>query len=415
MACHQVAQHVGRDRVVPGRARRELQRHARQRIDEALQAVVARKGIELVGAIGGIDIGAVLEAVGQARGVAQQVDHAHRCVGWPGQPARRGAQQPAAAADIDRQVAPRRNEAVHRVVQGHQAFFDQHHEGHAGDRLGHRIDAHDAVFGQGRAAFQRGLAQHRLVHPLATAPNLQQGARQPAAVHIAFGQEAVDAGQAGRAHAIGFGFHGHGMSFEQAKVSFSPSIKAPPALWRVRARSAQGGAGTSRAWTSTTSPARGGPKPRGARHAAPAHVHRLRPAAAQQRPQQHATGQQQPSSRAPSISSMAKRTSAVRSSADSVRCHQEGFGKGGSRHGTGPKIRLRRSRHRCRCTRAQRATRIVPGGQRCAAAAGHATERKRAPNIIAAQAGAESPVQEEGLWNSGARCWCRTPPKACSI
>ena len=43
---------------------------------------------DLVLAIGGIDIGALLEAVGEARGVAQQVDDQHRPRRRPGQEGR---------------------------------------------------------------------------------------------------------------------------------------------------------------------------------------------------------------------------------------------------------------------------------------------------------------------------------------
>ena len=111
-----------------------------------LQPRLLRRRIQVGAAVRRINVVAHLQAHGQARGVAQQVDDAHRRVGGPGGPPAR------AAADVNAQVAPRRDEAVHRVVQRHQALLDQHHESHAGDRLGHRVDAREAVLGQRRLA-----------------------------------------------------------------------------------------------------------------------------------------------------------------------------------------------------------------------------------------------------------------------
>ena len=202
----QVAQHVGGDRVVPGRAGRELQRHLGQRVDEALQAAGLLEGLEPRLAVGRVHGGAQLEAVGQPGGVAQQVDHAHRRLGRPGLV---GA---GLAGDVDAQVLPGRDEAVHRVVQRHQAFFDQHHEGHAGDRLGHRVDADHRVLAHRRAVFERRVAQHRLVHHLALPRHHHLRARQFAGGDVLVMDEAVEAGQALRAHAKRFGFHGHRVS-----------------------------------------------------------------------------------------------------------------------------------------------------------------------------------------------------------
>ncbi len=63
--------------------------------------------------------------------MAQQVDGPHRLVDA------RGLERADPAGLEDAQVAPGGDEAVHRIVQRHQALLDQHHEGDAGDRLGH--------------------------------------------------------------------------------------------------------------------------------------------------------------------------------------------------------------------------------------------------------------------------------------
>ena len=90
---HEVADDVGRDAVVPRAARRELERHAGQPLDQRFEAL-GLEGVEAKLAVRGVDVGAVLKAVGKARGVAQQVDaraSAHRpaaSLNAPGCPAR---------------------------------------------------------------------------------------------------------------------------------------------------------------------------------------------------------------------------------------------------------------------------------------------------------------------------------------
>ena len=190
--------HVGRDRVVPGRAGRELERQPAEGVDEGLEAF-RLEGVDLAGAVGGVDAGAQLEAVGQARGVAQQVDDAHRRVDRPGD---EGAGY---ARAVDGQVAPGRDPAVHGVVDRDPAFLDQHHEGDAGDRLGHRIDAKDRVLGEPLPALQRCVAEHALVHEVAFARHRQQRAGQESGADVALGEEAVDAREPFGAEAQGCG------------------------------------------------------------------------------------------------------------------------------------------------------------------------------------------------------------------
>src|SRR5947207_3632253 len=54
---HQVAADVGGDGVVPGLARRELQRQPGQLADEALEVVLAVGLADLLLAVGGVDVG----------------------------------------------------------------------------------------------------------------------------------------------------------------------------------------------------------------------------------------------------------------------------------------------------------------------------------------------------------------------
>ena len=75
---HQIAHHVDRDGVVPRRSRRELQRQRRQLLDHRLEAALGVARVDASAAIGGIDIGAVHEPIGQARGVGHQIHHLHR-------------------------------------------------------------------------------------------------------------------------------------------------------------------------------------------------------------------------------------------------------------------------------------------------------------------------------------------------
>ncbi len=74
----EIADHVGGDRIIPGLARREFQRDVGEILDHALQRAGLFDLADLFGAIGGIDIAALLEAVGQPRRVAQQVHDQHR-------------------------------------------------------------------------------------------------------------------------------------------------------------------------------------------------------------------------------------------------------------------------------------------------------------------------------------------------
>ena len=56
-----------------------------------------------------------------------------------------------------------------RLVERDAAFLEQHHEGDARDRLGHRIDAENSVVFDGDFTFNIGKALHRAVDDFAAA------------------------------------------------------------------------------------------------------------------------------------------------------------------------------------------------------------------------------------------------------
>jgi hypothetical protein len=132
--------HVGGDRVVPLGAGLEEQWQPRPHVARRGEVVLgrrveeeARRAIRLVDRVGG------LEAVGEARGVGEQVPHEHRLGGRDGD-RRRG--HPHA---VDAQVAEGGDELRHRVEERKRPLLVEHHRRDRRDRLGHRVDAPDRV------------------------------------------------------------------------------------------------------------------------------------------------------------------------------------------------------------------------------------------------------------------------------
>ena len=97
-----------------------------------------------------------------------------------------------------------------RLVERDAAFLDQHHEGHAGDRFGHRIDAKDGVVFHRRLALDVGKALHRAVDHLAAAVDQELRSRKAAGIDVALLQMIFDAVEGGLGHAGGFGRGGGG-------------------------------------------------------------------------------------------------------------------------------------------------------------------------------------------------------------
>ena len=187
----EIADHVGGSRVIPGLSGRELQRKLRQVFDHRIERPLRQPLGDLQLAIGGIDIGALLEAVGQPGGVAQQIDDLHRTRWRPGQERRR------VAGDEHTEVLPFRDVFVHGIVERDLALLHQHHEGHAGQRLAHGIDAIDRVFLDGNLALDVGKALHGAVHHLAAAIDQQLRAGKAAGIDVSAFQMRLDAVEGG--------------------------------------------------------------------------------------------------------------------------------------------------------------------------------------------------------------------------
>ena len=155
-------------------------------------------------AIGGIDIAALLEAIGEPRGVAQQVHDQHR-------PRRRTGQEGRVRTGHEHaEVLPFRNVFVHGLVQRDAAFLDQHHEGDARERLGHRIDAEDRVVLDRRLALEVGKTLHGRMNDLAAAIDQELRSREAAGIDITLLQVIFEAIERRFRHSGGFGRGGGG-------------------------------------------------------------------------------------------------------------------------------------------------------------------------------------------------------------
>ena len=172
---HQVADHIGGHAVLPARAGRELQRQIAQRRHHRLQRI-ARVDAGPVQRVHGV---AVHEAVGEARGVGEQILDDHFAVG------RAGAVVVLAAAREHLQALPAGDVAAHRVVQLECALLVELHQRHAGDRLGHRVDARDGVTLEAPPAFHIHQAAGEKQRLPSAPRDRQQVARQLAVVDVA--------------------------------------------------------------------------------------------------------------------------------------------------------------------------------------------------------------------------------------
>ena len=185
-ALHHRAEHVGGNRVVPRLTRRELKRQLAEFGDETVQVVAAMPLAELLLAVGGVDIGAVLEAIGEAGSVAEQVQHPHRLGGRL-----RRERHARAAAIVDADALELRQDVVDRRVDRDQAVLDQLHERHRSDRLGHRGDAEQRALVDLRATLSRR-AQAAEMRDLAVARDQQLRVGQQAGVDVSIAHERVD-------------------------------------------------------------------------------------------------------------------------------------------------------------------------------------------------------------------------------
>ena len=145
--------------------------------------------VEIMLAVDSIDIVAVLQSVGEARHMRQQVDEAHRMRRLAG----REGDRPAAAG-IDREVGEFGKHLGDRFLERDEALFDQLHEGDRGDRLGHAGDTEQRIVAQ----FALVVAHHAkpgVMHRLPVARDQQLRIGQAAIVDIGLGQEGRDSAQ----------------------------------------------------------------------------------------------------------------------------------------------------------------------------------------------------------------------------
>src|SRR3569833_3007248 len=147
---------------------------------------------------GGVDIGALHEAVGEAGGVTQQIDDQHR-------PCRRlGHEGGCGTGDEDAEILPSGDVFRNGLIQRDLAFLDQNHEGDRCHRLGHRIDAIDRVILARYLAFDVGKPQRTRMHDLAAAVDHELGARKAAGLDVVLLEMRIDPVERSFGHADGF-------------------------------------------------------------------------------------------------------------------------------------------------------------------------------------------------------------------
>jgi hypothetical protein len=73
----------------------------------------------------------------------------------------------------------------HRVLQAQAALFQQHHDRHAGDRLGHGEDAVEGINLRGTLLFDVHVAEGLEIGQFSAPPHEQQQARHIGGLHVA--------------------------------------------------------------------------------------------------------------------------------------------------------------------------------------------------------------------------------------
>jgi hypothetical protein len=112
------------------------------------------------------------------------------------------------AADEHALIAPRRNELVHWIVELQPSLLPQHHQPHARDRLGHRVDAEDRVGCDRAFALDFEMSQRLEVRDLSPAGHQRERAGQLAGVDVA-PEMIADTAEACRRQSDFFGLHEH--------------------------------------------------------------------------------------------------------------------------------------------------------------------------------------------------------------
>ena len=130
----------------------------------------------------------VVKAVGETGGVGEQVPNLYRFF------ERFGHRFQGRSAAINAGVGEGRDETAHRILEFESAFLVQHHRGHGGDGLGHRVDAKQGVVLDGLAGFHIALAVPAEMGDLAGPTDQDQPAGQQSIIHVA-GEIGINSGE----------------------------------------------------------------------------------------------------------------------------------------------------------------------------------------------------------------------------
>ena len=173
----QMSQHVGRDAVVPLRARLRDQRNVRRNLHHLGQRLVRCLEVDAAIAVLRIDRRRLHEAVGQPRRMRQQI--AERDVALR----RHRFQLAAHAAREHAHVLEARQKAGDRIVELEAAFLVQHHDRRRGQRLGHRVETEDRIRRHARLALDVRQAAGIEVRHLAVPRHHRDHAGHLAVIH----------------------------------------------------------------------------------------------------------------------------------------------------------------------------------------------------------------------------------------
>lgn len=136
----QPPEYVGGDRVVPFPTGVEQQRQLGVGVTDTGEVQVGGAGpFEAGGPVEGVDGVGVVEPVGEAGGVGEQVPYPDGLHGRTGQDTGTGA------AVVDPGLAPRRQVAMDGILQLEGPLLAEHEGSHGRDRLGHRVHPPQSV------------------------------------------------------------------------------------------------------------------------------------------------------------------------------------------------------------------------------------------------------------------------------
>ncbi len=210
---HHQSDDVDGQAVVPDRAGLIQQRRGRELFQEGAGVEGGTRGVGR-GRIECVHRGGASPAIGEARGVAHQVQHGDRALGRNGLD-RAVSGKNALVQHGHAAVAELRQEALDRVGETQAACFPQQQPGHAGDRLGHRGDGEQSVARHRGALVGAEMADGLVEDQTAVARNGDDGAGELAGLDLGV-QRGDDAGEAGGGDTDGFGGGGR----ERARCGF---------------------------------------------------------------------------------------------------------------------------------------------------------------------------------------------------